>query len=388
MSPTPNTNILNELISKIEIPDSYYQKAVARYHALGEWFCREGSTIRVWEPEVYPQGSFRLGTAIRPLRSGEEYDVDLVCELRGLSKAAVTQESLKAAVGAELRAYAAANGVKAPVREGKRAWRLDYADGVSFHLDILACVPEDEMTIGGLVTRFQISPELASTAIALTCTAHPGYGQITRSWLTSNPLGYGLWFEQQMHKVARDRREQLVKDGRFDAVAAVPVYALKTPLQQAIQLLKRQRDTMFHEHPQLKPISMLVTTLAARAYHGEQDLPTAIEGVLSRMPALPASSAPFVPNPVNPGEDFADKWAMDRRLQESFNVWVIQARHDFRELFQLGDVTGIIKHADSRFAVPITETRAAQILGVGTAVGVGPRPPQVIIHDAPRPWRK
>jgi hypothetical protein len=386
-APTSNP-VLYELISKLEIPDSYYEKAVARYHALGEWFCRPASEIQNFEPSIHPQGSFRLGTAIRPLTSAEEYDIDLVCELRGLSKKAITQKELKARVGAELQAYARANGFNAPVQEGKRAWRLEYADGVSFHLDILACIPEDQRTIEALVSGYGISRDLAVTAIALTCKSHPEYGQITPSWPTSNPAGYGRWFERKMHEVARAHRDQLVKEGRYDSVANVPMYALKTPLQQTIQLLKRHRDTMFRHKPDLKPISMLVTTLAARAYLGETDLTGTVRGVLSRMPQWINQLRPYVPNPVNLGEDFADKWAADPKLRQAFYDWLYQARLDFDQLFQLGDAMGIVKHADSRFAVPVTEARAAQILGPATTATPSRRAPQVVVREAPKPWAK
>jgi hypothetical protein len=389
MNSAPTINpVLHELLSKLEIPDSYYEKAVARYHALGEWFCRPASEIHNFEPSIHPQGSFRLGTAIRPMSLAEEYDIDLVCELRGLSKESITQKELKARVGLELRAYARANGFSAPVREGKRAWRLEYADGISFHLDILACVPEDQRTIEALISRDGISRELASTAIALTCKSHPGYEQITPSWPTSNPAGYGRWFEQKMHAIAQAQRDQLVKEGRYDSVAKVPMYALKTPLQRAIQLLKRQRDTMFRDNADLKPISMLVTTLAARAYLGESDLAGAVLGVLNRMPECINRVRPYVPNPVNLGEDFADKWAADPKLRQGFYDWVYQARLDFGQFFQLSDTVGIVKHADSRFAVPITEARAAQILGPAAMAATSRPAPQIIVRDAPKPWAR
>lgn len=48
---------------------------------------RDASTVRSYDPKVYVQGSFRLGTTIRPSNENEEYDIDSVCEFGNLSKA-------------------------------------------------------------------------------------------------------------------------------------------------------------------------------------------------------------------------------------------------------------------------------------------------------------
>lgn len=55
-------------------------------------------------PEVYPQGSFAIGTAIRPV-SGEDsdYDIDLVCELKEASQRSARY--VKMSVGDSLESY-------------------------------------------------------------------------------------------------------------------------------------------------------------------------------------------------------------------------------------------------------------------------------------------
>ncbi len=60
-------DILQKIVDIIEIPPSHYKAATDRYQSLGEWLHRKGSTIASDRPEVYPQGSFRLGTVIPPL---------------------------------------------------------------------------------------------------------------------------------------------------------------------------------------------------------------------------------------------------------------------------------------------------------------------------------
>ena len=54
-----------------------------------------------------------------------------------------------------------------------------------------------------------------------------------------------------------------------ESVRAVPKYqSNKTPLQRAVQILKRHRDIMFAGDED-KPVSIIITTLAAKAYQGD-----------------------------------------------------------------------------------------------------------------------
>ena len=59
--------VLQLVLTEIEIPRSYYEKAVARHRSLGEWLCRPESMVAAFAPVVVPQGSFRYGTVVRPL---------------------------------------------------------------------------------------------------------------------------------------------------------------------------------------------------------------------------------------------------------------------------------------------------------------------------------
>ncbi len=57
---------LEDLAASLEIPQGRYEQARDRYRSLGEWLHRDASTVRRYNPKIYAQGSFRLGTAIRP----------------------------------------------------------------------------------------------------------------------------------------------------------------------------------------------------------------------------------------------------------------------------------------------------------------------------------
>jgi hypothetical protein len=96
------TNRLEKLAEGIEISRSYYEKAVARYQSISERLCREGAETAPFEPQVYVQGSFRLGLVNRPIGDKEEYDLDLVCELQLANKGSFTQKQLKEMLGREI----------------------------------------------------------------------------------------------------------------------------------------------------------------------------------------------------------------------------------------------------------------------------------------------
>ena len=53
----------------------------------------------------------------------------------------------------------------------------------------------------------------------------------------------------------------------------------KSPLQRVVQILKRHRDLMFNGD-ESKPISIIITTLAARAYNKETDVLDALVNVV------------------------------------------------------------------------------------------------------------
>ena len=63
---------LSDLAKKLDITPSKYKDAVERYTAVGSWL-ESGQYPKAAElPQIYPQGSFRLGTVIRPIKEGKE----------------------------------------------------------------------------------------------------------------------------------------------------------------------------------------------------------------------------------------------------------------------------------------------------------------------------
>lgn len=336
------SKMLEYLAESLDISESRFKEAEARYQAVGKWLERDDSVVAEFNPAIYTQGSFQLGTVIKPFTDEEKYDIDLVCEL-DLTKKQVSQKMLKDLVGFEIKAYARANNMKNPVKESRRCWTLKYAQGTQFHMDTLPCIPDSEAFKLMLQSR-GIPGSIADHAIAITDNTLPNYGYLDEDWLRSNPKGYAEWFKERM-KIQFETRRMILAESISARAEDVPEYKVKTTLQRAVQLLKRHRDIMFKKDSDDKPISMIITTLAAHAYDNETDLYDALYSIINHMPdyILTKDGAPWIPNPVNPDENFADKWKENPKKELNFRKWLVRVENNLVSAFK---ETGIHKVAD------------------------------------------
>lgn len=384
---------LSFLVEELDLPESAYEKAQKRYEDLGEWFNRDNSLLNYNSIHIFPQGSFMLGTAIRPVEKDDEYDLDLVCKLReGISKNSHTQKEIKELIGAELEAYRKARGIQTRLDEKHRCWCLEYKDNISFHLDIVPAIPADELKktqLYELINNTDIENEVAenasSSAISITDNRDSNYNEISSEWNISNPEGYGLWFAKEM----RTKGERtLLEKARVDEL---PIHERKTPLQRCVQLLKRHRDIMFKENPDSKPISIIISTLAARAYTRELDIASALNNILKKMESMINSTTPRVPNPVNPQEDFTDKWEMSEykhlRLEDNFKIWLKQAQKDFRIITESRDASELNKTFEKKFEINTDDKTLRESLGLANRETKKDKPKEHDIENPPKPWK-
>ena len=82
-----------------------------------------------------------------------------------------------------------------------------------------------------------------------------------------------------------------------------------------------------------RPISIIISTLAATAYQGQRTIADTLAWVLPRMGELfeNRGGLPWVANPSYPLENFAEKWAEKPRKQQLFAAWLQQANKDCGE---------------------------------------------------------
>jgi len=346
------SKFLQHLAESLDISESRYKQAEERYQAVGNWLARDESIVAKYSPDIYPQGSFRLGTVIKPITDAEEYDIDLVCEL-SLTKDQLSQKQLKGVVGYEIKGYARANKMKSPPENGRRCWTLNYADGAQFHMDILPALPDGD-SFRLFLENKGFSAAWTDLAIAITDNTHQNYERIDDDWLRSNPKGYAEWFKECMKVQFNARRMLLAESIRAD-VEKVPEYKVKTPLQRAIQILKRHRDIMFADDQDDKPISVIITTLAAHAYNNEADLLDTLVNIVDGMPRYiqTRNGVSWVPNPVNPTENFADKWQNHPQREVKFRQWLKQVRADLNTVLRSGNIRTIGEYLKPRLGEKI-----------------------------------
>jgi hypothetical protein len=94
---------------------------------------------------------------------------------------------------------------------------------------------------------------------------------------------------------------------------------------------------MFGRYSDDKPISIIITTLAAHSYENEMNLADTLFGVLAGMDRHieERDGVVWIENPVDPLENFADKWADEPQKEKRFNEWLERARDDFDALASL-----------------------------------------------------
>ena len=235
--------ILGFIADSMDISEACFKEAEERYQAVGKWLERDGSIVKKYNPAIYTQGSFRLGTVIKPITDEEKYDIDLVCELN-LTKKQVRQKQLKDLVGVEIKSYARANNMKNPAEEARRCWTLNYADGTQFHMDILPCIPDSEAFKLILKSR-GIPGTISDHAIAITDNTLPNYDYLDEDWLRSNPKGYAEWFKERM-KIQFEVRRMILAESISAKAEDVPDYNVKQHCKERFKSLNGTVTSCLH----------------------------------------------------------------------------------------------------------------------------------------------
>lgn len=129
--------ILEELSKTLDITPAQFEAAKRSYEFVGEWLSKPESPLAPYDPEILPQGSFLLGTMIRPIHEDDDLDVDLVCRLTG-KRISSTQYDVKRIVGDWLKQHDTFKRMFD--EEGRRCWTLLHRNEAKFHMDILPAI--------------------------------------------------------------------------------------------------------------------------------------------------------------------------------------------------------------------------------------------------------
>lgn len=377
---------LEVLLHDIDLPEGAYKRAEGRYHDLASWISRDGSTLASYDAHIFVQGSFALGTAIKPVNPEEEYDLDFSCKLRkGISRGSHSQADLKEMIRFELEAYRKSRGIQSQLESKHRCWRLSYQDELAFHMDVVPGIPADDLRRSVLTERMvhagmnrALAEEVALRALWITDDQRDNFKELSEDWPSSNPGGYQKWFASRMEPAG----PRYLAEARVDPI---PVYRARQPLQQAVQLLKRHRDVMFSDQPDLKPASILITTIAGTACMPGESLEATLSRALQGLKEVRDRQATQILNPINPHENFADRWTGPNcPLRRNFYQWIDSVLIAFEAWRTLNVPQRLIEVAKDDFEVSLGADAARALCGGAT---LAPTARQIAIDAPPAPWR-
>lgn len=390
-----------QIVDQFSLTQAQYDLIAGRYETISKIFDAPhdpdlaGTTF-------FTQGSFLTRTVIRP-PSGGEIDVDAIVWSPNTNK--LTAQQLFDAVHVELDARVRTEHDVVPKN---RCITVVYADEApAFHLDVTPAIN----TFGNTDTdgrgKLRVPDRKAIKA------------NEAGGWKHSAPKLFADWVESQA-------QYRVILQATYDSALNHRALAKSEPLpgkeeldrfdplRAAIKLLKYHREKFFEgrDDADFKPISVLLTTLACKAYKhvalqsGQKQL-TPMEAIIAIIDRLDQHFDEVAPgewrlcNPVYDTENFAERWN-DRvdgpRRVAAFKIWHEQVKRDIRLGLKAFDSKSTFVEAvvgafgtrqtsasltayldtaiSTRGAVPGLSQSAVQRTALGTAFGIGTSKPR------------
>lgn len=396
-----------KLIKKLDISPTMFKNAKEKYQNIANYLERYGLNV-----DIYPQGSFALGTVVRPYKGNKDvdYDLDCICLLK-VNKNEITPKVLKKSIGKALL-----DNKKYNIQEEwDKCWTIEYADinNIGFNIDVVPAVNEDSKTIERLQKK-SIDSSKVGLSIAITNKIEDD----EYKWTTNNPKGYKQWFDElnkPFQQYNRDtRRYLLFEENRdiFNSVEEIPEELERSALQRVIQIMKRHRDIYFSKVKmdnsnksieEYKPISAIITTLVARIAESASPTMDVFEllkyisdefDIYSKQQFLSESqfNSKYVDkriiqrakgvwkieNPVNPEDNLADSWNDEPNKAKYFFMWLNQIKKDFIDSFKL---------EDSKFISLLESSLGSQFVNNSIDSSLYYSEPIKPLINNPKPWR-
>ncbi len=303
--------VFDSLAEELNITNTMLDKAETAYNALGEYI---KSANDEWDVAIYPQGSFELGTVIKPLNEDEQYDVDLVVLVKHPYYDA---ETLRKQVLELLKNHGRYEG---KIENKKPCIRIQYADSAQFHMDIASA--QDTTNKGDTsvnIARFD--------------------GEDTYYYDISNPKGYVEWFKKTMQFEELQKSRSVLNEYAQTDVQELKLSRMRTPLQKAVQILKRHRDIYFANryNSDDRPSSIIITTLCAKAYEDtrgqfqKENVYLTVVNMINQFQYYIKRNSEgkyYLENPSNTQENFLKKWNDNPNLVLAFREWITKAQED------------------------------------------------------------
>jgi hypothetical protein len=309
-------SVLDEICQALELTPAQLEAAQTSYETVAEWLAASDDPLLQWI-DVYAHGSAGLGTTVRPI-GREDFDVDVICKVLRFTADRPPSE-LKRIVGNRLKENARYAGI---LEEKKRCWRLNYAR--EYHLDVSPTIINVKCDNGG-----ELVPD-----------------KKLREFKPTNPKGYKALFERRAALMPALQAQKAIAAEDRAGVEPFPVYGVaKGILRRTVQLLKRHRDVHFREIVEdIAPISIIITTLAARSYEycvKNFSFDSGLDVLIATIRLMPHFiDRPFVngrriyivANETTIGENFAERWNTEPARARAFYGWHAKALADFEAL--------------------------------------------------------
>jgi hypothetical protein len=304
-------DLLDKMAEEIQLDSTRYDRMKTSYEAVKNWIEADEIFFHPYRYDVYPHGSVRILTTVKPIGK-DEFDLDIVIHLKSNTPHTPQRiyNELKRRIG-ENEKY------KGMMELKNRCIRLNYSG--DFHMDILPGIQESEYD----QNRIKVPDrELGN-------------------WVSSNPRGYADWFIGRANLVKESLLEKALRAEKLPA----DNFKNKKPLQRAVQLIKRYRDIYFQKDDTYKTSSIILTTIAGVFYSGEDSIFETIDKIITtiRIKVSEPSGRLKVLNPVNPNEDFTDKWDSEPQFYSEFKKFAI---HLYNEWQKLKEEQGVVEEAD------------------------------------------
>ena len=301
--------VIDRIIADLELTQTQYEDATESYNAVADVLKKMHPELR---PSIFPQGSMRLGTTVRPIQ-GDRFDLDMVCWL-SVSGKIHTPDQVFNHVWDVLGQHATYRQMRV---KKNRCIRIEYAPERKFYLDVTPAVPDWAQT---------------DLLYVPDCER--------KKWCSSHPKAFCDDFFKKVAKILPTIRPDILianaKSVRFLNASAyvepMPEFGAfeKTPLQRIVQMLKRDRDVYFQEDAAHRPSSILLTTIITQSYSSlmDQSFRDLLEFVVRVVEKLhefiyvsgePGARKFHVINPVNSQENFAEGW--NEEHYKRFRIW-------------------------------------------------------------------
>lgn len=390
---------IEDLIHKLDLTPAMYKNAVEKYEELKR-------TIKSIDESItfYPQGSFVLGTTVRPYREQRErnYDLDSICLFN-----TIAVEGKQKNIRNTLETILKNSQYESKLKFDDRCITVEYADygSIGFSIDVVPSaiatdITKQEMIIKGCPIQY------VDTAIEVAEVKKDGRDK----WISSNPQAYYKWFEEinrpfaQENKIERIKKVYESNKTLYSSLEDVPEYYNKSSLQMAIQLLKRARDVHFSklgkQKEELKPISAIISTIVLdiarnnlipynadvldvigivinelKIYAKYQEISEeSFKNLYSSKVTINRKGSKWeMLNPVNPKDNLVDMWNVQPESAKLFFDWIATLDRILIQIFNENNVE--------------YERSIGNMLGQGIVQEYYKLPNTQIVDGGPSPWR-